>query len=566
MESCLTLLMPSEQRLQASQVLLERLEREALLRADRDKCEKSLIEFVRAGWTSVDNSPFMENWAIDGLCEHLQAVSDGHIKRLLVNFPPRCSKTLVTSVCWPAWTWAQPQGTFLKGPNVKFLCGSYNHELALQNSNLTRRLILSPWYQARWGSRFGFQPDQNTKHRFDTTKGGSRIANSVTGSLLGIGGDIILIDDPHNTNEVESEAERETVGNWWKEIRSTRLNNPKLSPIVVIMQRLHEEDVTGLILNGPDADEWVHFMVPMEHEVDRHCSTYYSGHTWEDPRTEENELMWPERFGPEEVRGLKRDLGPYMASGRLQQSPQPKGGGILKGPWWKLWGDSREEVAARAARGEDVKPLLFPPMGFVIASLDTAYTEKEENDYSALTIWGSWEEAVKLDSSMVGKTTRLPRLMLMNAWKDRLEVHQLVERVNSTCARFKVDRLIIESAAVGISVAQELQRLYGNAGYATHLLPAKGDKVARAYSVQHMLAEGMIYAPDREWADMVITECANFPKGAHDDLVDSTTQALRHLRDIGLAVKQDEAALSLAESLKLKRKVTPLYPGMRSNA
>ena len=208
------------------EMVLERLTREEQIRHDRLREEASLIDFVRDGWGSIDAAPFLSNWAINALCEHLQAVSDGDIKRLLVNFPPRCSKTNVASVCWPAWTWAQNETSLLKGPSVKFLCGSYSHELSLQNSNLTRRLILSPWYQARWGNRFGFQADQNTKHRFDTDKGGSRIANSVTGSLLGIGGDIILIDDPHNTQDVESEAERETVLTWWRE---NSLHPPKQS-------------------------------------------------------------------------------------------------------------------------------------------------------------------------------------------------------------------------------------------------------------------------------------------------------------------------------------------------
>src|SRR5215831_15709339 len=169
-----------------------------------ERLEASLINFVEAAWPAIDPAEYQPCWAIDALCEHLQAVSEGQIRNLLVNIPPRCGKTTIASVCYPAWTWAQSGISFLRGPQVRFLCGSYNHELSLTNSNLTRRLILSPWYQGLWGHRFKFREDQNTKTKFDTSAGGSRLATSVGGSLLGIGGDILIVDDAHNTEEAES--------------------------------------------------------------------------------------------------------------------------------------------------------------------------------------------------------------------------------------------------------------------------------------------------------------------------------------------------------------------------
>jgi hypothetical protein len=351
----------------------------------RERLEASLIEFVRASWSAIDPSDYEDNWALDALCEHLEAVTFGHITRLLVNFPPRCAKTNITSICWPAWTWARRQREYLSGPQVRFLCGSYNHTLSLENSNKTRRLILSSFYQERWGKRFKLRLDQNTKTQFDNDTGGSRIATSVDGSLLGIGGDIICIDDPHNTKEVESEADRHSVLQWWNEIRSTRLNDPKRSAIVVIMQRLHEEDVSGVIASGSDYGEWTHLMLPMRHDIGRHCVTVLGwdargepADTWEDPRVEDGELMWPERFGEREVAGLERDLGAYMASGRLQQMPSPATGGIFQRDWWQPW---------------DPLDGKFPPFEYIIASLDGAYTEKEENDPSALTVWGVFRNA-----------------------------------------------------------------------------------------------------------------------------------------------------------------------------
>jgi hypothetical protein len=327
------------------------------LKGERLRLEGSLIKFVEEAWPFIDAAPYQPNWAIDALCEHLQAVTEGRISRLLINFPPRCGKTIITSVCWIAWTWARRERTFRSGPQVRFLTGSYSHTLALGNANLTRRLIQSPFYQRLWGSRFTFRDDQNTKVQVDNSEGGSRLATSVGGTLLGIGGDVLVVDDPHNVAQAESEAERETVANWWSELSTTRLNDPKQSAIVVIMQRLHEADVSGTILSGDE--DWCHLMIPMEYDWRRHCSTSLG---WNDPRgldadgiplvenglprdaeaaaeldDRTGELMWPERFGAKEVEAIKTGLGPYMASGRLQQSPQPKGGGIFKSEWWQVW-------------------------------------------------------------------------------------------------------------------------------------------------------------------------------------------------------------------------------------
>jgi hypothetical protein len=343
-------------------VRARRIELQAIAALGRDdeeaqRLEASLIDFVEAAWPSLDAAEYKSCWAIDALCEHLQAVTSGQIKKLLVNFPPRCAKTLVTSVCWPAWTWSRRWKSYRSGPQVRFLCGSYSHTLSLMNSNLTRRLITSPWYGGHWSSRFKLREDQNTKMQFDADLGGSRLASSVGGSLLGLGGDVLIVDDPHNTESVESEAERENVLTWFKELSTTRLNDPKQAALVVIMQRLHEADVSGHILSSGD-DEFVHLMIPMEYEWRRHCVTSLG---WHDPRgiSDDGEpliemtadgpvpvdaeaerileqerngaLMWLERFGAAEVAAMHAGLGPYLASGRLQQSPQPRGGGLLPG-------------------------------------------------------------------------------------------------------------------------------------------------------------------------------------------------------------------------------------------
>jgi hypothetical protein len=367
------------------------------------RLEGDFLAFVEAAWNSIDPAPFQRSWVVGAMCEHLQAVVDGQIKRLVINVPPRCSKTLLASVCFPAWTWARRERSYLSGSQVKFLCASHGHTLSITNSNQTRRLIMSDWYQSLWGRRFKLMEDMNTKARFDTDTGGSRISTSVGGSLLGLGGDVVICDDLHDTAGIESEADRETVLRFFQEVSSTRLNNAKEAAVLVIAQRLHEEDVCGWIMSNSKEGEWDHLMCPMKFASQRCCTTSIG---WTDPRgcddetgepllsfpdrqpvsaeaaeileQREGALLWPARFGEAEVAALEASLGPYMASGRLQQSPTPKGGGIIRTEWFQLY----DKIANQNK---------YPTTTFRVASLDGAYTDNEMNDPSAMTVWGIWK-------------------------------------------------------------------------------------------------------------------------------------------------------------------------------
>jgi predicted phage terminase large subunit-like protein len=219
----------------------------------------------------------------------------------------------------------------------------------------------------------------------------------------------------------------------------------------------------------------------------------------------------------------------------------------------------------------------YPPIDFIVASLDTAYTEKEENDYSAMTVWGvsssiNEQRATRMvdrygrpkdielnyDSSMLP----VPRLIMMFAWQERLGLHELVKKAAKTCKDLKVDRLLVENKASGISVAQELRRLFGHEPWAVHLIDPKSiDKVSRLYSVQHIFAEGMVYAPDKDWAEMVIRQVSTFPKGKYKDLTDTVSQALKHMRECGLLTRSDEmlAAHTQSQLFENVKPEGPLY-------
>ncbi len=552
----------------------ESITADLLVAREREDCEEHLLTFLEHSWPYVDNSEFQSCWAIEAMCDHLEAVTLGHIKRLLINVPPRCGKTILCSIMHPAWTWARRSKSYLSGSQVKFLCASYSHTLSLDASNKSRRLLMSPWYQRLWPNQINFQSDQNAKHNYENTAGGARVATSVGGGLIGLGGDILIGDDLNNTEDVESEAERETVKQFWQEFHSTRLNNPNESAIIVIQQRLHQNDVSGLILES--SEDWVHLCIPMRYDTSRSYVTvlqYSDGLPYDDPRDVEGELMWPERFNEEAVTRLENLLGPYMAAGRLQQLPVPKGGGIIQDVWWQNW---TTEAFGYGLEWNPEKDKLkeFPQMELVVGSIDTAYGEKEENDYSAMTVWGIWIDR--------GKNRRA---MLMHSWAKRLPLHGktvtsmqgepedvfkvrkikamgLVETIADECKRYKVQRLLIENKTRGIDVANELRRLYARNDWGIELTNVQKDKVTRTHSVVPMFTDNMVWAPNTAWAQNVIDQCSQFNKGTHDDLHDTVTQFLNWARENQLLARADEEeAFRVDEATyrPINKGVTELY-------
>jgi predicted phage terminase large subunit-like protein len=273
----------------------------------RGECEESLSAFIQHAWRYIDPSPYVHGWHIDAISEHLQAQARGEIRHLLINQPPRTMKSISVSVAYAPWVWAQSDESALCGPHVSFLYASYAQTLSFRDSLKARRLIASPFYQKLWGNRFSLTGDQNTKSRFDNSHGGYRIATSVGGALTGEGALICAVDDGHNSIEAESELVRQGVIDWWDQSLSTRLNDPKTGVYLVTMQRLNEADLAGHIIDKMDGD-WTHLCLPMEFEADRKC---YTSIGFEDPRTVDGELLWPERVGEREVASLKASLGPY---------------------------------------------------------------------------------------------------------------------------------------------------------------------------------------------------------------------------------------------------------------
>ena len=538
--------------------------------------ERSLYKFAQLAWSTIDPAPFIGGgFAMQAVCDHLEACANGHIRNLIINIPPRFSKSTLCGVLFPAWVWIQRESLPTKGNGVQFLHASYSQNLALQDSLKCRRLVESEWYTKQWGARVQITSDQNTKSQFDLASGGRRNTVSVGGSTTGMGGNYLIADDPNNAREANSEAVLLSTLEWWDMAWSTRLNDPKTGVKIVVQQRLNDRDVTGHILTK-DIGNWTHLMLPMRFEPERRVYTILlpqeadptgDGVMWTDERQEEGELLWPERFGEEEVAELEKTLGPYGAAGQLQQRPQPAGGGIVKRGWWMPYD----------------KP-VYPEMSINIGSVDLAFTSKKENDFSAMTCWGVWRDSGETSAVVTRdisghiirevkseKDADVPKIIMTHAWAERFEFHELVEKIVLTARENKLDILLIENKGPGISVAQEIKRLCGMEEFQVRLVdPGDLDKVARLHSVVHLFSEGLVYAPTkagdpdtwRIWADRVITEVEAFPKGVHDDLVDTVSQAISYMRKHGMIERGVERSFELAESQKFMGNTgnAPLYP------
>jgi len=525
---------------------------EELRRREERKRQTRLINFVRYFWDVLEPvQPFVEGWCLEGLCLHLEAVTAGKIPRLLANVPPGFMKSLLVNVFWPAWEW----GPMDLG-HMRYVTFSYAAHLTERDNAKFRDLVKSKKYQDMWGDRVQLVEDGKVK--VSNSKTGWKFASSVGGVGTGERGNRVILDDAHNIKEAESEVIRSETIRWVREAMSNRLNNMDTDVIVAIMQRSHEADASSTLIEL----EYEHLMVPMEFDGSRRCVTSIG---WSDPRTIDGELAWPERFPKRVTDQIKKTIGPYAYAGQYQQTPEIRGGAIIKREWWQDYTTDDGKI---------------PACQYVVASLDPAFTSKSENDPSGFTIWGVWYDEK-------GHS----RIICLNAWRKRLELHGphveriageteaqyikrsqsswgLVEHVAHSCKRFRVHRLLIESKASGHSVAQEIRRLHSGQGWSVQLVDPKGlDKVTRCHAVVPMFADQQIFLPAysdgsyREWGQQLVDEFASFPKGATDDLVDSSTQALTHIRDLGLAVRRDERAQIERELGRHKGgPPQPLYP------
>jgi len=349
-------------------------------------------------------------------------------------------------------------------------------------------------------------------------------------------------DDPHNIRDGESEVKRSGTLLWWREVIPTRLNNPDISSKLVIMQRVHEDDVSNDIIEKDTGFEIVR--LPMEYDpLFPRCEAEW--------RTEPGELLWPERFDEAAVYKLKTLMGPHATTAQFQQNPIVRGGNIINQDWWKLYDMDYAQRLGLVQVG--ATKLAYPPFDLVVVSVDTALTTKKENCYSGCTVWGTWKDE-----------KNLTKVMLIHAWQARLPLHGLspesgmteqqkkdaeglVERIARTASPTPLgitprgaQAILIENKANGADVINELARLYRNKQWQLIPIDPKGDKIARTHAVVPIFTQGLVYAPNKAWAQAVINQMASFPRGKDKDMHDSAVHALNWLRNAGIILRPDE--------------------------
>lgn len=448
---------------------------------DRAIAAQSFAGFVRAAWHVLEPSSELKwGWSLDAICQHLEAVTKGDIKRLLINVPPGCMKSLLAGVLWPAWEWG-PQGR----PGLRYLGTAHKQDLGVRDNLKCRRLIQSEWYQARWPMKL--TGDQNAKTKFENDHTGFREAMAFT-SMTGSRGDRIILDDPLSVDHANSDADLRAAELTFTEALPTRVNNDD-SAIVVIMQRLHEKDTAGIILKRDLG--YVHLCLPMRFEAERKCVTSIG---FEDPRTYDGELLFPERFPEATVSALEKTMGSYAAAGQLQQRPAPREGGMFKRAWFPV---------VRA----------IPAGTRFVRGWDLAATEGA----------GDWTVGVKIGRQKNG------RFLIAHVARDRKSSAGVERLLVNTASQDGYECTVSIPQDPGqAGKAQTSYLVQQLAGYTVKTSTESGDKVTRAGPLAAQAEAGNVDILDGDWNDAFFEEITIFPNGTKDQ-TDAASRAFNEL-------------------------------------
>ena len=435
----------------------------------KERSQEDFLTFVKAVWPE-----FIAGNHHKIIAEKLQRIASGELKRLIVNMPPRHTKSEFASFLFPAWMMG-------RNPNMKIIQATHTTELAVGFGRKVKNLLDRDDYKEIFDTRLA--PDSKASGRFDTDRGGMYYAVGVGSNLAGRGGDLVIIDDPHSEQTVMSNNGFDDAWDWY-----TGGPRQRLQPggaIVCVMTRWHEKDLTGQLIRAqardPKADQWEVVELPAIMPSGQSC--------------------WPEYWSLDDLERVKASIPPSKWNAQYQQDPTGDDNSILRREWWKKW--EREKV---------------PALEYVIQSYDTAFSKKETADFSAITTWGVFRP----DESGP------PNLILLDSKKGRWDFPELKQVAWEQFNFWEPETVIIEAKATGMPLTHELRQM----GIpVVNFTPSRGnDKISRAHSIAPLFEAGMVWAPDEQWANELIEECAAFPNGEYDDLVDSTTQALMRYR------------------------------------
>jgi predicted phage terminase large subunit-like protein len=419
------------------------------------------------------------NGHLEVIAAKLTAVREGRIRRLIINLPPRHLKSSMASIAFPAWCLGHD-------PSAQILCVSYAQDLADKLARDCRGIMMSRWYRRIFPTRLA--PHRQAVQEFITTRQGYRLATSTGGVLTGRGADIILIDDPLKPEEALSGVQRQAGNGWYDHTLYSRLNDKRHGVIVIIMQRLHEDDLVGHVL-GQEQWEILSFPAIAENDEEHRIETILGPRSFTRRR---GEALHPDREPLEVLDRIRRTIGEYNFAGQYQQSPAPLGGGLVKAEWFKRYRES--ELPERFDR--------------VVQSWDTANKATELSDFSVCTTWGVKDK----------------NLFLLAVYRRRLEYPALKRAVREQQTLFDANEVLIEDKASGTQLIQELitDGCHGVTRYQPTI-----DKIMRLHAQTALIENGFVYIPESAaWLAEYLHEMTVFPKGKHDDQVDSTAQFL----------------------------------------
>jgi len=433
-----------------------------------------LLTFIGTMFKATKGADFKDNFHQKLICEELEKVVIGKTKRLIINIPPRSGKTYIAVIGFVAWA----MGNF---PDSEFIHASYSKRLATNNAYSARALMQHEKYSEIFGYT-EFKKDSNAKDEFRTNQDGCVYATSLEGTITGYGagkmrdyfGGCAIIDDPHKAGEANSEVMRNNVLDWFSTTLESRKNSPD-TPIIIIMQRLHENDLSGFLLGGGNGEEWKHLNIPAVND--------------------DGTSFWEEQFP---LRDLKRleDTNSYRFAGQYMQRPAPVGGGIFKDSWWQYY-------------------KVLPKIKYRVIYADTAQKTKEQNDFSVFQCWGMGEDNKIYLLDMIRGKFEAPELLIFakNFYKKNKSIPSL-----GTLRQIKV-----EDKSSGTGLIQQLQR----EGITVVGIKRNIDKVTRALDVSPQIQAGNVVLPAEEpFINDILIEAGGFPNSTHDDTLDPLMDAI----------------------------------------
>jgi predicted phage terminase large subunit-like protein len=474
-----------------ARALVKGIEKVLLAQSYR-KSERDLASFVRRAWSILEPTTHLQwNWHLDLLCDYLTAVARGECRRLIINVPPRSMKSLLCTVFYPVWRWCT-------APQRRFMFVSYSDELSTDHSVFRRNVLSSAMFREGWGHNVKFSKDQNLKTQYENTRRGVMFSTSITGSATGKGCDELIVDDPLNAKKAFSDLEREATNRNFDATFRSRMNDPATGAIIVVMQRLHDDDLTGHLLTQ-EPGTWTHLKLPAEFE--QNVCWEINGHSHE---CKAGQLLWPERFSHEVLKDMKAALGSWSYAGQYQQDPAPIEGGIIKREWIKYY----RELPTTSADGSPIRS------GRWIQSWDCSFKDTRESDYVVGQVWR------RIDSSYY----------LVDQVRERMDFVRTRQAIRQMTAKYpQATAKLIEDKANGPAVIASLRSEIDGI---IRINPTDS-KTGRLNAVSPLFEAGNVFLPEPSiapWVGDFVDELTRFPNAVHDDQVDACTQALWYIR------------------------------------